>query len=181
MDEIDYTPHMPDVGETLPEETLDYARQIASDSAKRHLVMITPGRAVTTSSHLPPPGSMNHDFAAWLKKLVPLRPPANVVAIGMTDQKAFRANPDQAIPFMNILEGLVQLGHAVILFEGHPSAFTEVVRGVDALIVDAEMAPFLQKDWLQTAIKVMKGRVILEMLRQGTKVTGIRRFHLDEV
>jgi hypothetical protein len=180
MDEIDYSPHMPEVGQTLPEDTLDYARQIASDSAKRHLVIITPGRTITTSSHLPPPDSLNQDFSAWLKKLVPLPPPANVVAIGMTDPKAFRANPDQAVPFMNMLEGLVQLGHAVILFEGHPSAFTKIVRGIDGLIVDAEMVPFLQEDWLQTAIKVMKGQIILEVLRQGTKVTGIRRFHLDE-
>lgn len=164
---LDFTPRMPEV-EPLDESLVQYARQVAANPAERRLVTLTPGRLVASTDPLPPPGeTMPPQAIAELMAIAPPQPPQQIVAIGMTEFKAYSANPQQAIPFIGYLYGLAQLGHAVILFEGHPSAFALLCRDSDLLIVDEAMVPFLQADWLEVAGAVMHQIHILIFERSG--------------
>ena len=49
--------------------------------------------------------------------------------------------------FLGMLLGFAYVGHAVWVFEGHPSALTEGCRDADVLLVDGGMLPFLAPDW----------------------------------
>ncbi|MDQ3744083.1 MAG: hypothetical protein M3444_06860 [Acidobacteriota bacterium] len=62
----------------------------------------------------------------------------------------------KAVPFLGILVGLAAIGHTVVVFEGHPSAFESGVRESNVLVVDSGMLPFLQEDWKEVAFRVMR-------------------------
>jgi len=66
----------------------------------------------------------------------------------------------RAIPFLGMLLGLAYLGHAVWVFEGHPSALAAGCRDADFLIVDSAMLACLAPDWQHLARSVMRGRAL---------------------
>lgn len=140
--------------------------------------MITPGRNVKSSPSLPPKKELHPDFAAELESLAPANEQWLIIAIGMTDYDAIRSNTYKSVPFVSILEGLAQLGHAVILFEGHESALSEVCDNADLLILDAEMIPHLNKDWIRKSVDVMRNEYILRVMRKGYEIIGIERLEL---
>lgn len=90
----------------------------------------------------------------------------------MTELQAFRENSYRAVPFLDFLEGLVRLGHAVVLFEGHASALTRVCQDADLLIVDEAMISFLQSDWLSAAEAVMRRPCVLKTKRAAEGFGG---------
>ena len=165
---IDFTPRMPEVEPILSQEVLQNIRRTAADPEKRQVITITPGRLINMSGPLPPPEqSMDKGMIEELKSLVQNREKLAIVAIGMTEFKAFSTNPYQAVPFLGYLCGFAQLGHSVILFEGHPSALAEVCQGSDVLVVDGAMVPFLQADWMDAASSVMRSFLLLVFERTG--------------
>lgn len=172
----DFTPRMPTV-EPLPNGLVEFARGMAANTDQRELVIITPGRNVITSGALPPLNTLHPTLIADLEAIAPSDRPWQIVAIGLTERDLFEANAYQAVPFLSILEGLVQLGHAVILFEGHPSALLSVCRDADLLIVDGQMTPFLQSDWQETALTVLRQPNIIKVNRQGTEILGLQKWN----
>jgi len=93
-----------------------------------------------------------------IEKILPSSGLCNVVAIAFTDVRAPGRFEDvaKAIPFIGFLMGFAYIGHSVVVFEGHPSAFTKAMSETDLLLADAQMIPFLQEDWLDVAFKVMR-------------------------
>jgi hypothetical protein len=95
--------------------------------------------------------------------------------IAFTQLDSLMKMEQKAIPFFGYLLGLSYIGHPVVVFEGHPSAFRAGCRNAGLLIVDAAMAPHLQRDWMAAAWGVMEsGADILVFSRDG-KVKRLRR------
>ena len=117
MHPVDFSPRIPSVA-PLKEGIVQYARDLAFDPINRRLILITPEREIKTSINLPPKDTLPHEFIAHLESLAPSTEQWLIVAIGMTDYEAIQQDPYQSVPFLGTLEGFVQLGHAVILFEG---------------------------------------------------------------
>ncbi len=90
-----------------------------------------------------------------MQRLLP-QPQKRVAAIGYTDLTALRTDISKAVPFLGMLLGLAYIGHAVWLFEGHPSALTHGSRDADVMIVDGGMVPHLQPDWQMVAGRAMR-------------------------
>ena len=177
VNSIDYSPRMPAVS-PLQEGIVQYARDLAFDPINRRLIMITPGREIKTSSNLAPKDTLPHEFIAHLESIAPSTEQWLIVSIGMTDYDALQEDPYQAIPFLGTLEGFVQLGHAVILFEGHSNALGAVCENADLLLVDEKMIPHLAKDWLQVALNVMRNDYIIRIKRDGMDITAAERLRL---
>ena len=171
--DVDFSPRMPQVDEDrLTEEVLRVAQSMATDQMKRQLVIVTPGRLIKTSDPLPPRGTLAPEFVAMLEGIAPSTQQWNIIAIGMTEFRAFNASPNTSVPFLELLHGFIQIGHAVILFEGHPSGFTQMCHNRDLLVVDSEMIPFLQTDWLGIAKSTMRQPNVLKVNRKGMTVKG---------
>ena len=177
VNSVDFSPRMPSVA-PLREGIVQYARDLAFDPINRRLIMITPDRSIKTSINLPPKDTLPHEFIAHLESIAPSTQQILIVSVGMTDYGALQEDPYRAIPFLGTLEGFVQLGHAVILFEGHPSALGPVCENADLLIIDEQMIPHLKKDWLQVALNVMRNEYVIRINRNGTDVTGAERLRL---
>jgi len=171
--DVDFSPRMPEVdSDLLTEEVIIFAQDMAENQSERHLVIITPGRMIKTSDTLPARETLAPEFVSRLETIAPSNKPWNIIAIGMTEFRAFNASPNNSVPFLDLLHGFVQIGHAVILFEGHPSGFTQMCRNRDLIVVDSEMIPFLQSDWLETAKSTMRNPNILKVNRKGMRVQG---------
>jgi hypothetical protein len=98
-----------------------------------------------------------------VSQLLPPDPPLNVAVISYTYVPALIQDKAKAIPFLGFLVGFAAIGHTVVVFEGHPSAFESGVRGGDVLMVDSGMLPFVQKDWKEAAFRLMRpGAKVLE-------------------
>jgi hypothetical protein len=69
-------------------------------------------------------------------------------------------NVTAVIPFLGFLLGFGYIGHAVTIFEGHPSALAIGLQGAD-------MLPFLQQDWADVADRVMRKPDIFVFGRDG--------------
>jgi hypothetical protein len=90
-------------------------------------------------------------------------PPQVISVISYTYVPALIEDKAKAIPFLGFLTGFAAIGHTVVVFEGHPSAFESGVRGSDVLMVDSGMVPFIQKDWKEVAFRVLRpGAKVLE-------------------
>jgi hypothetical protein len=96
----------------------------------------------------------------------------------MTDFPAMKSDPYRCIPFLGTLEGFVQIGHAVILFEGHTSAFSSICENADLLLIDHEMIPYLQPDWIGVLSSVMRNDYIIRIRREGAEIVGAERLRL---
>lgn len=132
----------------FPEDDVDGRRAIA---------VVTPGREITLLP-CPAPGSMADEHVAPVKALLPPEPPLNVAAVAYTSVEALARDKDKTrcIPFLSDLVAFGYIGHSVVVFEGHPSAFESGVRDSDVLIVDSGMKPFLQSDWAGVARRLMR-------------------------
>jgi hypothetical protein len=88
--------------------------------------------------------------------MLPPDPPQNISVVSYTHVKALLGDKGKAIPFLGILVGLASIGHTVVVFEGHPSAFESGVRESDVLVVDSGMLPFMREDWKEAAFGAMR-------------------------
>jgi hypothetical protein len=157
---------MPEVDETLDaEEVFDRARRMARGEGipkgrpARNIVVVTPGRMLMLQS-CPPPGSVPKSKVQPIEEMLPPQVKRNVAAIVYTDFAARSTDMATAIPFYGFLVGFAYIGHAVWVFEGHPSALAAGCRDADVLLVDDAMIPHLQADWIAVASKVMKNAEI---------------------
>jgi hypothetical protein len=162
---------MPEV-EVVPPEQIEAvfktARKTASGEAKlpndqaaghRFLVLVTPKRMLM-QAFCPPAGSLPPEQVAPMEKMLPPAAPRHVAVIAYTGIKAIQSDLSQAIPFVGLLMGLAYIGHAVWIFEGHPTALAAGCQDADLLLVDGGMVPFLQDGWPGMAASVMGHREI---------------------
>jgi hypothetical protein len=180
------TPYMPRVDEFLPDDMgkkFDYAHAaslgdvaIPGHQPGQHYVsLLTPGRIVRPIP-APPANSMSEPNVQSILALLPL-PPKRVVAVGFTVD-LLRAEMQEiytAIPFFGFLLGFAYIGHSVVLFEGHPSAFEYAVRGVDMLLVDFNMIPFLPNGWTAISFREMRTPEINVFNRHNPQASRVQR------
>ncbi|MFL6335747.1 MAG: hypothetical protein ACJ754_20750 [Pyrinomonadaceae bacterium] len=124
---------------------------------QRAVAVVTPGRLIMFQP-CPPPGSMRGEPLENAKALMPPDPPLKISAVSYTYLEAFMQDETKTkcIPFLGFLLSFAYLGHNVVLFEGHPTAFESGVRDADVLIIDSGMLPFIQEDWYTTALRAMR-------------------------
>jgi tetratricopeptide (TPR) repeat protein len=164
-------PYMPQVDETLSEAALTQVfEQARATSAgrlrrsggsdppdQRYIALITPGRLIC---QLPTnrPNSMDASAVRPIEALLPRTPPKYVVAIAFYTWSPSMSMRELSatIPFFGFLMGFAYIGHSVVIFEGHVSAFKAALHGADMLVVDADMAPFLPKGWPKLARQAMR-------------------------
>lgn len=122
---------------------------------QRAVAIVTPGR-ILMYQPCPPPGSIPASTVEPAKQMFPPGRPLNITAVSYTYIKVFIEDRAKCIPFLGHLMSWSYIGHSVLVFEGHPSAFEAGVRDSDVLLVDSAMLPFMQEDWFQVARKVMR-------------------------
>jgi hypothetical protein len=158
--------YMPEVNtEVNLRAVLTRARQLASVEHRRdrdgqlcrRVAIVLPSRRIGVQE-CPPASTASAAMVQSVEKILPSNELCNVVAIAFNDLKAPGRIEDVAnvIPFLGFLMGFAYVGHNVIVFEGHPSSFAAGLFEADLLLVDAQMIPFLQKDWLDTAFATMR-------------------------
>ena len=157
---------------------MQYARDLAFDPINRRLIMITPNREIKTSINLPPKDTLPQEFIAHLESLAPSTEQWLIVAIGMTDYAAISEDPYQCVPFLGTLEGFVQLGHAVILFEGHTNALADICENADMLMIDSRMMRFMKKGWLPVVLSVMRNDYIIRVNFDGNQIKSADRLSI---
>lgn len=136
----------------LPPEA---AAQVEKLKGQRSVVIVTPGRIMMPVPAVAP-GSMSREEEEGVRQLLPPDSPLVVTVISYTYIEALTKDITRAIPFVRFLAAFAAIGHTVTVFEGHPSAFESGVRGSDVLMIDSGMLPFLQKDWKETAFRVVR-------------------------
>jgi hypothetical protein len=138
---------------------LESGSPLSEGAAKgqRAVAIVTPGRLIMFQP-CPAPGSMRGQHVEDAKKLMPPDPPLNISAVSYTLLEAFMKDETKTkcIPFLGFLTGFAYIGHNVVVFEGHPTAFESGVRDSDVLIIDSGMLPFIQEDWFEAARRVMR-------------------------
>lgn len=157
---------MPEVDETLDaEEVFERARSMAHGEGlpqgrpARNIVLVTPARKLMLQA-CPAPGSVPRSKVQPIEEMLPPYVKRNVAVIACTDFAARSTDIAAAIPFYGFLVGFAYIGHAVWVFEGHPSALAAGCRDADVLMVDDAMIPHLQADWIAVASRVMKNAEI---------------------
>jgi len=143
MPEVDQSPDIEEV----------FAR--ARRQSVHQVIIVTPGRMLM-SQPCPAPGSMPPDKVTSVEQMMPAKVKRHVAVIAFTELGGLTNDPSKAIPFLGLLLGLAYIGHAVWVFEGHPSALAAGCRDADVLIVDGAMVPKLQQDWVSVASGVMR-------------------------
>lgn len=131
------------------------AAELEKMKGQHSVVIVTPGRLLMPVP-APAPGSMPEQMVQGIREMMPPDPPRVISVISYTYVPALVEDKAKAIPFLGFLAGFVSLGHTVVVFEGHPSAFESGVRGSDVLMVDSSMLPFIQKDWKEAAFRLMR-------------------------
>jgi hypothetical protein len=162
-----FEPHMPGV-DVPPDLQGVFAKariEIASGDERR-VGIVTPGRMIMFVP-APRPGSIAKEFVAQVSQLLPSAKPLNITFVGHTRLEALMQDKAKCIPQLGQLLGFAYLGHSVIVFEGHPSAFEYALRDSDVLMIDSGMLPFLHKDWLDVALRV--ARPAAKMIVQDRK------------
>ncbi len=123
-------------------------------SGQRALGIVTPGRMVMIVP-APKPGAVPEQFVAQVKSLLPSDRPLNITAISFTALEPLVQDKAKCIPMLGQLLGFAYLGHNVVVFEGHPSALEHALQGAEVLWIDYAMAPFLQRDWIDVASRIL--------------------------
>lgn len=136
------------------EDDDEVTRSWKTIEGQRAVAIITPGR-LTMFSPCPEPNSIPEEVIAQERMMMPPDPPLKISVISYTFIEALATEIDKAIPFRGFLISWAYLGHSVIVFEGHPSAFESGVRDCDVLFVDSGMLPFIQLNWIDVASRVM--------------------------
>jgi hypothetical protein len=158
-----FQPHMPGVA-VLDDMDTHFARareQSANGPEGRCVVIVTPGRLLM-SVPTPPLGSMPESAKQTVRAMLHGDRPLDVSIVSYTRLEALMADEQvlkcipKCIPLFGHLLVFTHLGHRVVVFEGHPTAFEAGVRNADVLLVDSGMLPFLQEDWAAVAFRVMK-------------------------
>jgi len=153
-----FEPYMPEVdARTDLDEVFETARrQSAGEGGEPRLVVVTPGRLMMEIP-APPRGSMPEQAVRPARALLRREGPLYVAVIAHNRPEALMhpQGEEKAIPFLGHLLSFVYLGHRVVVFEGHPSAFQAGVRGADVLLIDSGMLPFLHEAWGRQAFEVM--------------------------
>ena len=105
---------------------------------------------------------MPKEQVAGMERMIPTAVKRNIAVLAFTEigGLADAASMNAAIPFFGLLLGIAYIGHAVWIFEGHPTALAAGCRNADALIVDSGMIPFLQPDWAEVASRAMRNKGI---------------------
>lgn len=138
------------------------ARRLASGDhpqslGEKHVVILTPGRAMVSVPALPRE-TLLPDVLAGAKKW--LGPECRDIAVVSYTKLEALMDEDhgkvKCIPFLPRLCMLAAAGNNVVVFEGHPSALELGLRNTDVLIIDSGMLPFLQGDWMNVAVRVMR-------------------------
>ena len=162
-----FQPHMPGVNllsdmtalfNMARSELLDAESHIEkSVKGRRAIAIVTPERLIMYEP-CPLPGSLPPEHIEPIKELMPSEPSLNMSVVSYTFIEAFLQDKTKTkcIPFLGILLSYGYLGHSVVVFEGHPSAFESGVRNSDVLLVDSGMLPFIQNDWVEVALRVMR-------------------------
>jgi hypothetical protein len=163
-----YRPRMPDV-DVLPaiEDVFSSARKMARGEMPlpdarpndRYLIVVTPGR-ILMQQPCPPAGSMAPNQVAPIEKMIPSAAKRAIAVIAYSELQAVKTDMSKAIPFAGMLLGLAYIGHAVWVFEGHPSALVAGCRDADVLLVDGGMVPYLTEDWVKVVASVMRHKDI---------------------
>lgn len=138
--------------EGLPPEA---AAEVLKLKGQHSVAILTPGRSLMPVP-APKPGSVPRSSEEAMRKMLSPDPPQNISVVSYTYAKALVEDKGKAIPFLGILAGLATIGHTVVVFEGHSSAFESGVRESNVLIVDSGMLPFIQEDWKEVAFRVMR-------------------------
>jgi hypothetical protein len=173
---------MPDVKVAANiEEIFAKVRGIAAGREKqRGLVIVRPDR---TYLLLPPIAETPQlkKIAEGLAQMIPSAVQRNVAIIANTELGGDGtaapgvAEVNKSIPFLGLLMGLSYIGHAVWIFEGHPSALEAGCRDADVLIVDSAMLPLLQAGWQDAAAAAMRSANILVHDRTTFQLRIIRK------
>jgi len=165
---------MTEVADGLPMPEVDYRNDIeeifanarrtaAGDRRRAALVVLRPDRRTLVLPAMAQTPALKH-AALSLERLVPANVKRNIAVIAYTVFPSTEPNIHEvgrSIPFLGMLMGLTYIGHAVWVFEGHPSAFEAGSRYADVLIVDSAMLAALQEDWEDCAAVVMRNPNIL--------------------
>lgn len=145
--------------EPLPAED---AAEVEKLKGQHAVVIVTPGRILMPVA-VSDPGSVPEKMVEGVSRMLPPDRPRVVTVISYTYVPALIGDQSKAIPFLGFLSGFAMIGHTVVVFEGHPSAFESGVRGSDVLLADSGMLPFVQDDWKEVAFRVMRpGAKVLE-------------------
>jgi hypothetical protein len=150
-----FQPHMPSVH--LLADMDSFFAKVRSNLAaagERCIAIITPTRDVI-GHPWPAPDKMPPDVILSARQLLPPCTRATISVISHTVRSQTTEDMSRCIPFLGYLGAFASIGHSVVVFEGHPSAFESGVRNTDVLLVDSGMLPFIQKDWLEVARKTM--------------------------
>jgi hypothetical protein len=125
----------------------------------RQMIVVTPRRTLTCV----PVGPPSRDALEQARRVFGSDQPLRISVVSFTKFDSTMEAPPQrigamnkSIPFFGFLLGFAEVGHAVVVFEGHPSAFEAGVRDSEVLIVDSAMLPFLQQDWASVAFGAMR-------------------------
>jgi len=178
--------HMPEVGEHagLDEYFATVRRTAAGKAEGEGLVIVKPDRTLMVMPRLAQTAELKK-MAEGMKKIVPDTAQRNVAAIAFT---VFDTGPEgvsgieevgKAIPFLGMLVGLSYIGHAVWVFEGHPSAISAGCRDADLLLVDSAMRPFLPQGWDAQAAAAMRSPNIVVHNRTNFTLSAIRKVGTD--
>ncbi len=133
---------------------------------QRYVVIITPGRMLMQQP-CPLAGSLPPEMVAGLEQILPSKPPLNITVIGLNDVPALLSDISQTIPFFGYLLGLCYVGHNVLVFEGHPTAYKAAMADTELVIADDAMLPFLQPDWAEVALNSPRSPRVLVFTRDG--------------
>lgn len=153
------TGESPDSDEPLSAEAIAEREKM---KGQHSVVVVTPGRLMMPVP-VAEPGSVPKERVESISQMLPPDPPRIVTVISYTYVPALIQDKARAIPFLGFLVGFAVIGHTVVVFEGHHSAFEAGVRGSDVLMVDSGMLPFIQKDWKEVAFRLMRpGAKVLE-------------------
>ncbi|HEY4422586.1 MAG TPA: hypothetical protein VGN10_00185 [Pyrinomonadaceae bacterium] len=132
------------------------------DQAKRGVAIVTPGRLIMLDP-CPERDSVPESELLPMLEMLPAKSPLNISVVSYTRIEALHEDMNKAIPFRGYLLAWATAGHNVIVFEGHPSAFDSGVRDADVLLMDSDMLPFVQFNWVEAALRVMQpeGKIFL--------------------
>lgn len=172
MPEVDILPDIEEVFEKVRKKAGGEAPSRDADSEQRYVVLVTPGRMMKLLA-CPVPGAMRPELVAAAEQMMSSKVKRNIAVIGFVDIKQELAGHSRQIPFLGFLVGLAYIGHAIWVFEGHPSALAAGCREADVLLVDGGMVPFLQPDWKEVAGGAMRHREILVHDRATYQITRV--------
>lgn len=147
-------------------EMFQQARELASSTQPRQIVVITPERTFVTKA-CPPPGTATLGMTEAIRKIVPFDPPVKISVIAYTEMPFIQEDMAACIPFLGYLMGMGYLGHNVVVFEGHESVLVQGIQDAELLLVDEGMIAHLPANWSELAHAHMQRPRVLTFNRSG--------------